>query len=145
MRSELGVGTESFVKLREGNCYYVDKTAFLKPLIASGSDVLLITRPRRFGKSLFISTIESFLKVDPDHPGDASWQKQLFSGLKVLEDKAFCEQCMGRTPVLSITFKNAEGDSFESAYKKTAQMLFKTAKRHAYYLMDSPRLDEEDR
>ena len=51
---------------------------------------------------------------------------------------------MGRTPVLSITFKNAEGDSFESAYKKTAQMLFKTAKRHAY-LMESPRLDEEDR
>ena len=144
MRKLLGVGTESFVRLRENGCYYVDKTAFMKPLLASGSDVHLITRPRRFGKSLFINTIQEFLRVDPAHPGDASRQERLFSGLKVLEDRAFCDRFMGRTPVLSLTFKDAAGESFESAFRKIALMLLKTAKRHAC-LAESPCLDEDDR
>ena len=127
MKKGLGVGTESFVKLREKNCYYVDKTAFMKPLLASGGDVHLITRPRRFGKSLFISTIESFLKVSPEHPGDASRQERLFAGLHVLEDRAFCERFMGRTPVLSLSFKEAAGESFDAAYDSLAQVLAEVA------------------
>ena len=144
MEMLLGVGTESFARLRENGCYYVDKTAFLKPVLASGGDVLLITRPRRFGKSLFISTIESFLKADPGHPGDASRHEQLFSGLKVLEDRAFCEWFMGRTPVLSLSFKEAEGESFEAACDSLVQVLAEVAKDHAY-LAESPGLDEDDR
>ena len=109
MKKLLGVGTESFAKLRESGCYYVDKTAFMKPLLVSGGDVTLITRPRRFGKSLFISTILEFLKVDPEHPGDASRQDRLFSGLQVLEDKAFCEQFMGRTPGALLELQGGAG------------------------------------
>ena len=144
MKKALGVGNESFLNLIESGCYYVDKTAFMKPLLAPGSSVLLITRPRRFGKSLFINTIQEFLRVAPGHPGDASRQKRLFSGLKVLEDKAFCEQFMGRTPVLSLSFKEAEGESFDAAYDSLAQVLAEVAKDHAF-LAESPRLDADDR
>ena len=144
MKKLQGVGTESFRKLRENDCYYVDKTAFLKPLLASGIDVHLITRPRRFGKSLFLSTIQEFLEVNPAHPGDVSRQERLFSGLQVLEDKPFCEQFMGRTPVLSLSFKDAEGESFEDAYDGLAQMFVRAAKKHAY-LAKSPSMDEDDR
>ena len=144
MKKALGVGNESFLDLIESGCYYVDKTAFMKPLLAPGSSVRLITRPRRFGKSLFINTIQEFLRVDPGHPGDASRQERLFSGLRVLEDKTFCEQFMGRTPVLSLSFKEAEGESFDAAYDSLAQVLAEVAKDHAF-LAESPRLDADDR
>ena len=144
MKTLLGVGTESFAKLRESGCYYVDKTAFMKPLLASGGDVTLIARPRRFGKSLFINTIQEFLKVDPEHPGDASRQERLFSGLQVLEDRAFCERLMGRTPVLSLSFKEAQGESFDAACDSLAQVLAEVANDHAF-LAESPRLSANDR
>ena len=143
MEKPLGIGVESFVEMRLNGCYYVDKTDCLQHLIESGCKTQLIARPRRFGKSLLLDTIRTFLEVDPRRPGDASRQEKLFSGLKVMEDRAFCEKYMGRTPVLCLNFKDAVGGSFEDAYASLAEMLVRVARRHGY-LAESPRLDQHD-
>lgn len=64
MKKTLAVGTESFQNMVNNNRYYVDKTGFIKPLMESGSFVQLITRPRRFGKTLFLDTVRTFLEVN---------------------------------------------------------------------------------
>ena len=79
MEKPLGIGVESFVEMRLNGCYYVDKTDCLQHLIESGCKTQLIARPRRFGKSLLLDTIRTFLEVDPRRPGDASRQEKLFS------------------------------------------------------------------
>ncbi len=114
------------------NCYYVDKTPFIKPLLTSGTAVQLITRPRRFGKTLFMDTLKSFLQIDKNHPGDASCQQTLFSETAVIEDKAFCTKYMGQFPVLFITLKGVEGDSFEMAYGVLAQKIVDLAEQYDY-------------
>ena len=92
-------GDEDFVTFRENGIYYVDKTQYLKPLFAGTDSRFLLLRPRRFGKTLTMSTLRRFLEMDYRNPGDTSRQQELFRGLKVTEDREFCEEHMGRYPV----------------------------------------------
>ena len=81
----LPVGTQSFVELRRNNRYYVDKTAFIKRVLVDDSaDVLLITRPRRFGKTLFMDTLKNFLQIDVNRPGEVTERRDLFEGLETV-------------------------------------------------------------
>ncbi|MBQ1873503.1 MAG: AAA family ATPase, partial [Succinivibrionaceae bacterium] len=79
-------GEEDFETLREQGIYYVDKTQYLKPLFRGRAGRFLLLRPRRFGKTLTMSTLRYFLEMDYQHPGDTSRQQELFRGLKVMED-----------------------------------------------------------
>ena len=99
-------GDEDFVTFRENGIYYVDKTQYLKPLFAGTDSRFLLLRPRRFGKTLTMSTLRRFLEMDYRNPGDTSRQQELFRGLKVTEDREFCEEHMGRYPVVSLSLKN---------------------------------------
>ena len=82
MLKSIGIGTELFHKLIEKNYYYVDKTPFIKTIFEDNDvDVMLITRPRRFGKTLTMSTFYDFLSLDPENPGDTSRQE---NGLRIL-------------------------------------------------------------
>ena len=116
----LPTGNSDFTEIRAKNRYYVDKSPYLKTVfsedvpaegsvVADGSAVLLFTRPRRFGKTLLMDMFESFLKISESNPGDSSLQKELFKGLKILEDKEFCEKYMGRFPVIFISLKDVGG------------------------------------
>ena len=96
-------GDEDFVTFRENGIYYVDKTQYLKPLFAGTDSRFLLLRPRRFGKTLTMSTLRRFLEMDYRNPGDTSRQQELFRGLKVTEDREFCEEHMGRYPVVSLS------------------------------------------
>lgn len=143
-KKTIAVGNSSFTALIEDNHYYVDKTACFKPLIESGNFVDLITRPRRFGKTLFMDSIRLFLAIDPANPGNAAKQERLFKDLKVAEDQDFCREYMGQVPVLFLSLKDVEGATFEAAYRVFASKIVVSAKRHAY-LLDSPRLDDDDK
>ena len=145
MRKELAIGGEEFSRLIEKNCYYVDKTPWIKKLLSSADSVNLITRPRRFGKSLFLDTIEEFLKPDDQNPGSTAQHEKLFSGLKILEDKAFCENHMGKVPVLSISFKGVSDDSFEGAYECLGYKLVAAARNCSGPLLESPRLSDDEK
>ena len=141
---ELPYGKDDFPLLREGNCYFVDKTPYLKTVFTDQSAVLLFTRPRRFGKTLLISMFDSFLKINPEKPFDNSKQLELFKGTKILEDKEFCDKFMGQCPVIAITLKKVEGTNFNELYESFASAVYDVALRYSY-LKNSNKLDKSDK
>ena len=151
----LPAGSSSFTEIRKEDCYYVDKTPYLKTVFSkesstdktsslAGSPVLLFTRPRRFGKTLLMNMFEAFLKVDSHNPGDITLHNQLFHGTKITEDKAFCEKYMGKFPVICITLKNVFGKNFEDAYLKLAEVVALKAQEFSF-LRGSPSLDDKEK
>ncbi|MBO6258191.1 MAG: AAA family ATPase, partial [Succinivibrio sp.] len=116
-------GCEDFPRIIEENAYYVDKTAYLKTLFLSTSKVMnaLFIRPRRFGKTLNMSMIKEFCRLNYQNPGDKSYQQKLFidngRNLAVAGDeyKELRDKVMGEYPVISISFKTVEGGSFALA------------------------------
>ena len=141
---QLPTGKDNFPLLREGNCYFVDKTPYLKTVFTDQSAVLLFTRPRRFGKTLLISMFDSFLKINPEKPFDNSKQLELFKGTKILEDKEFCDKFMGQCPVITITLKKVEGTNFNEFYESFASAVYDVALRYSY-LKNSNKLDKSDK
>ena len=133
-----------YEELKDGNCYFVDKTEFIKTVFTSSTKVQLFTRPRRFGKTLLMTMFESFLQINPEKPFDTSVQQKYFQGTKILEDKEFCDKFMGQYPVISISLKDVTGKTFEIAYKNFAKEISKLAEKYRY-LLNSPKLDEEDK
>ncbi len=140
----LPLGQQSFIDLLTNNNYYVDKTPYIKAVMEYSAQVLLITRPRRFGKTLFMDTLQCFLEIDPENPGCSDAKAQLFAGLKILEDKPFCDAWMGQHPVISFSLKGAEAGTFELAYELFALNLMSVAKKFAY-LLESPKVPEDDK
>ena len=141
----LPYGKDDFTKLRAQDCYFVDKTPYIKQVFGvDSSDVLLLTRPRRFGKTLLMSMFDSFLKINSEKPFDNSKQLELFKGTKILEDKEFCDKFMGQCPVIAVSLKDMEADNFEEAYKMFADIVWDVSKRY-FYLLNSNKLDESDK
>ena len=140
----LPYGKDDFPLLREGNCYFVDKTPYLKTVFTDQSAVMLFTRPRRFGKTLLISMFDSFLKINPEKPFDNSKQLELFKGTKILEDKEFCDKFMGQCPVITITLKKVDGTNFKEFYESFASAVYDVTLRYSY-LKNSDKLDKSDK
>ena len=133
-----------YEELKDGNCYFVDKTEYLKTVFTSSTKVLLFTRPRRFGKTLLMTMFESFLKINSEKPFDTSLQQKYFQDTRILEDKEFCSKFMGQYPVIDISLKDVTGKTFEIAYKNFAKEISKLAEKYRY-LLNSQKLDEEDK
>ena len=133
-----------YEELKDGNCYFVDKTEYLKTVFTSSTKVQLFTRPRSFGKTLLMTMFESFLKINPDKPFDTSLQQKYFQGTRILEDKEFCSKFMGQYPVISVTLKDVDGNNFEEAYKNFAKEISKLAEKFRC-LLNSTKLDKEDK
>ena len=151
----LPVTGDTFAEIREKNRYYVDKTPYLKQVFSEdeavdenslidGTTVLLLTRPRRFGKTLLMNMFESFLKISANEPGNITKHLNYFKGTKILEDKEFCKKYMGQFPVISITLKDVLGDDFESAYLKLAEVVSTKANEFSF-LKESPYLNEMEK
>ena len=135
-RKKLPIGVDNFEKLIQEDFYYVDKTGMIAELLKNWSEANLFTRPRRFGKSLNMSMLKTFLEIGCD--------KTLFQGLKISEEKELCEEYMGQFPVISISLKGVEGLDFESAKEGLAYVIGKEAMKF-YFLKDSPHLTEEEK
>ena len=151
----LPVTGDTFAEIREKNRYYVDKTPYLKQVFSEdeavdenslidGTTVLLLTRPRRFGKTLLMNMFESFLKISANEPGNITKHLNYFKDTKILEDKKFCKKYMGQFPVISITLKDVLGDDFESAYLKLAEVVSAKANEFSF-LKESPYLNEMEK
>ncbi len=133
-----------FEELKEANCYFVDKTEFIKTVFTDSASVLLFTRPRRFGKTLLMTMFESFLKINKDKPFDTSIQQQYFKGTRILDDKEFCSKFMGQYPVIELSLKDVDGNNFEEAYESFAATIFRLASGYKY-LLNSKKLDDSDK
>lgn len=139
MKKTIALGNSSFDLMMMRNCFYVDKTPYIKRLVESGSFVQVIARPRRFGKSLFLDTLRTFLAVNPANPEDVSRQKALFENLAIAGDAEFCRTYMGRLPVFFLSMKGFTGPSFSYALGKICGKIADAVAGHSY-LLDSPRL-----
>ena len=144
MLKSIGIGAELFHKLIENDCYYVDKTPFIRTVFKENkADVMLITRPRRFGKTLTMSTFYDFLSLNIENPGDVSFQENWFKDTKIFEDKEFCREYMGKYPVIFITLKQIEGKDFISAYGRFASAIYDMYTQFRY-LADSDKLSSDE-
>lgn len=135
-RKKLPIGIEMFRKIRTAGFYYVDKTSFIKDLLTSWAEVNLITRPRRFGKTLNMDMLRTFFEPDTD--------PILFQGLKISEYSDLCNAYMGKYPVISISLKDVEGCNFEQARDMLGAVINEEA-MNFQMLMDSPRLTEYEK
>ncbi len=131
------LGKDSFSKLRKENCYYIDKTNLIEDLVSQRFEVTLITRPRRFGKTLAMSMLEDFFDIGRD-------SKQDFKGLAICENKGLCAEWMNKWPVLFLTLKDVEGSTFDGAYGMLTALIADLCKKYSF-LADSERINAEDR
>ena len=146
---KINIGDELFSEYILKNRYYVDKTLFIKEIFyADASKVLLLTRPRRFGKTLTMSTFYEFLRINPsnpDNPEDTSYQQKLFKDTQIYQDQEFCQENMGKYPVIFITFKDVTGDTYELAYKQLAEVIYSEIRGKFKYLLSSNNLDDVEK
>lgn len=127
---------ENFEKLRTENFYYVDKTDLIKELLDHWAEVNLFTRPRRFGKSLNMSMLRNFFEFGGN--------RALFQNLKISEETTLCEEFMGKFPVLSLSLKGMNAETYEKACGMARQVIRSEARRFQY-LLESERLTPYDK
>ena len=132
----LPIGIEDFKEIREEGYYYVDKTALIEQVLEKRSKVTLFTRPRRFGKSLNMSMLKRFFEIGTD--------PSLFEGLHISKNAALCERYMGKYPVIAISLKGVDADSYEKAKAQLIKIINKEARRYRF-LLESDRMDSIDR
>ena len=136
MNKVMPIGYEFFSEVRS-KYYFVDKTGFLSEFFRAQPKVLLLTRPRRFGKTLLMSMTQQFLDIE-----GAEEHKKLFEGLKVMDDPVAMAQ-QGTRPVIFVTMKNMEWDSWEGMKKKIAQVFSRLYSQFKKLLQDE--MDPGDR
>ena len=143
LRKGIAVGTDDYSKVIYDKCYFVDKTSLIKDVFAQNkSEVLLISRPRRFGKTLTISMFYHFLSINHNKPEDLSSHVELFKDTKIFADQEFCQQYMGHYPVIFLSLKSVEGINFETAYQKLAEIIYGLVDSQFRFLLQSNKLSD---
>ena len=132
------VGISDFAKIRDRKYYYVDKTKLISDLLEEETaEVTLITRPRRFGKTMAMSMLSHFFDIRKD-------SKAMFQGLRISEDRELCDEWMNQWPVLFLTFKDVNGLTFASAKEMLLNRIAEIYNDHSY-LLEGPQIRENDR
>ncbi len=137
MARTVAIGIQSFSEIQEGNYFYVDKTPFIKEWWESGDSVTLITRPRRFGKTLNMSMVEQFLSVDYADRGD------LFEGLSIWQEEKY-RKLQGTYPVISLSFANIKEKDYNTTSYRIRQLLMKQYAKYSF-LQESDLLSEAEK
>ena len=125
MAKTVGIGIQEFSKIIERNCFYVDKTSFIKEWWESEDDVTLITRPRRFGKTLNMSMLEHFFSIEYADMGD------LFEGLSIWKEEKY-RKLQGTYPVISLSFANIKEKDFKTTSYRIRQLLMKLYEKNSF-------------
>ncbi|TDP92759.1 PD-(D/E)XK nuclease superfamily protein [Halanaerobium saccharolyticum] len=137
MQKKLAIGINDFKKLREENYYYVDKSLLIKEIIDEDAEVLLLPRPRRFGKSLNLSMLRYFFENSEND------NSNLFSGLKIAENEFNCLEKMGKFPVINLDFKGSRANNWELALQRLKRSIAVEFQRHSYLLKSDKLLEYE--
>ena len=102
---DIPVGISDFEKIRNNHFYYIDKSGLIEELLSEKAEVTLITRPRRFGKTLGMSMLENFFDIRKD-------SRKLFEGLEIAENQTLCDEWMNQYPTIFVSFRQVDGRSF---------------------------------
>lgn len=131
------LGIDFFEKLRKEGYYYIDKTGLISELLGKTFEVSLITRPRRFGKTLAMDMLASFFDISRD-------SREVFAGLEITKEKELCRQWQNQWPVIFLTLKEVDDLRFESAKVKLGICMSDLYKWHTY-LLDSTKINDDDK
>ena len=135
---KIPVGISDFEKIRKNQYYFVDKSGLIEELLNTESnEVTLITRPRRFGKTLGMSMLASFFDIRRD-------SSELFQGLKISQKEELCQKWMNQYPVLFVTFKDVDGLDFQSA-KEMLRIQIANRCNEYLCLLSSEKVNENDK
>ncbi len=137
MARTVSIGNQDFKDIRENNYFYIDKTDFIREWWENGDTVTLITRPRRFGKTLAMSMLNYFFSFRYAQSGD------MFEGLSVWKEEKY-RQLQGTYPVISLSFASIKSENFDSAYHRMIQELSDVFDQYSY-LSDSDQLTDKDK
>jgi len=133
----ISVGVSDFEKIRKAGYYYIDKSGLIRGLLEASAEVTLLTRPRRFGKTLGMSMLANFFDITKD-------SRSLFEGLDIAGYPEICRQWMNQYPVLFLSFKDVDGSSFENALGLLKFTLSQFCDTHAY-LADGEQITDVQR
>ena len=131
------VGVSDFEKIRNGGFYYIDKSGLITRILKEKAEVTLIARPRRFGKTLGMSMLESFFDIRKD-------SRKLFDGLEIAENQALCDEWMNQYPTVSISFRQIDGLNFMDAYRQLVYEIALLYQKHTY-LLDSQAISNQEK
>lgn len=132
------VGVSDFEELRKNDYYYIDKSGLIEELLSrTGTKVTLITRPRRFGKTLGMSMLENFFDIRKN-------SKKLFEGLEIAKHQTLCDEWMNQYPTIFVSFRQVDGLDFTGAYDMLTWVISELYKKHLY-LLESDRINECDK
>lgn len=137
MARTIGIGIQKYNEIIENNCFYVDKTDFIREWWENKDSVTLITRPRRFGKTLTMSMTEQFFSVDYAGRGD------LFEGLSIWQEEKY-RVLQGTYPVISLSFANVKEKNYQDTRSRICQLITDIYSKN-YFLLDSGLLTVEER
>lgn len=133
-KMKIPIGRSGFEDIRRNGYYYIDKSGLIRELLRTdGRQVTLITRPRRFGKTLGMSMLSEFFDIRKEN-------FSLFAGLSIAEDKDLCDTWMNKYPTLFLSFKSVDGLNFQKAYDKLTGVISDLYKEHLY-LIECDKLD----
>lgn len=134
----LPVGISDFAEIRENHFYYVDKSLLVEQLLkTTGTKVTLITRPRRFGKTIGMSMLANFFDIRKE-------SSKLFEGLNITQNHALCQKWMNQWPTIFFSLKDIDGLTFESAYNQLLIQISDLYKEHTY-LLNCEEIDSDDK
>lgn len=132
------VGVSDFSEIRQKNYYFIDKSGLIEELLkTTATKVTLITRPRRFGKTLGMSMLATFFDIRKD-------SSALFAGLEISKNRDLCEAWMNQWPTVFFSFKDVDGLNFEDAYNRLVAQISNLYKKHTY-LLECSDIDEDDK
>ncbi len=135
---KIPVGVSDFAKIRNYKYYYVDKTGLIEDLLEKETaEVTLITRPRRFGKTMGMSMLANFFDIRKD-------SQAMFEGLEISKNTALCSEWMNQWPTLFLSFKKVDGLNFQDAYDMLTVVLANLYKKHMY-LLESDKINPFDK
>lgn len=137
MARTIGIGIQDFESIIEENCFYVDKTKFIEQWWESQDAVTLITRPRRFGKTLLMDMVEKFFSLK--HAGKSN----LFKGLSIWEDEKY-RDLQGTCPVINFSFASVKEQRYEQVFQRICQIITDLYSEHDF-LLESDQLSEEEK
>jgi hypothetical protein len=123
MLKKIILGISDFKEIIEDNVYFVDKTLFIRDFMDHGSKIIVLPRPRRFGKTLNMSMLKYFLD-------NKESSEDIFEGLEISKDKEFCEKHMNKHSLIYISLKDVKLDSWKESYEEIIQLIQTEYERH---------------
>lgn len=143
MEKPIPIGIEFYKEMIDGGYYYVDKTLLIRDILKQRSKVTLFTRPRRFGKTLALSTLQTFFEHEIKPDGSVVDNSAYFDGKKIMDAGEEYVRHMGRYPLIFLTLKSAKQPTYQMAYDFLVNGIMAEYERHRYLLQDDVLSDRQ--